>query len=238
MGGLARAVGRLLVMGGVLAAVLVTCLVVGVGTTIALALGIVVAGAVGLVGVVRRPSAPAEHVVDDHAVAGQIAMLASAASASAEDAEAAEPTAVAQADPEALMPRWRRPSLLEARRADPSRRAEATHTPLRFGSRAAEADLRIVRYAVVPVLDRPDEVLGGRLAVIGAGDEIEVVGSSGTYLEVICPSGERGWIHRTTVSQPSADYLAPNLAPGPAAAAREPEAEDALTALLAARGIQ
>ncbi len=233
MGGLIRAIGRLLVMGGVLAAVLVTCLVAGVGTTIAVALAIVLAGMVGLVGVARRPA----EVPDQGAAAAPASEMAMSSHdgprghVPAADAETMDPDAVAPIDPEALMPRWRRPSLLEARRADPTGRGPATHTPLRFGSSRAEADLRIVRYAVAPVMDRPDEVLGTRLAVLGAGDEVEVLESSGAYLEVLCPSGERGWIHRTTVGQPT-----PPLAPGNVT--RRSEADDALTALLAARGIQ
>jgi len=81
-------------------------------------------------------------------------------------------------------------------------------------------------------MDRPDEILGVRLTDLGAGDEVKVVGASDTFLEVICPTGERGWIHRTTVTSPSPSYLAPPRR------APEPGAEDALTALLAARGLQ
>jgi hypothetical protein len=227
MGGLARAIGRLLVMGGVLAAVLVTCLILGVGTTIAVALGIVVAGLVGMVGVARRAAPAAMPSAPLPAGTPQATFEARPTST---DAEAMNPATTV--DPESLMPRWRRPSLLEARRADPGRDGETTHAPLRFDARRAEADLRTVGYAVVPVMDRPDEVLGTRLTVLGSGDEVEVVNSSGAFLEVICPSGERGWIHRMTISQPSPSYLAPGFAP------RESEAEDVLTALLAARGIQ
>lgn len=235
MGGLARAVGRLLVMGAVLAGVLITCLVAGVATTIAVALAIVLAGMVGLVGVARRPASGREGpraVLPAESHAAGTHHSGAAEHAPGADAETEEPAVAAPIDPEALMPRWRRPSLLEARRADPGAREYTSHTPLRFGSARAEADLRIVRYAVVPVLDRPDEVLGARLTILGAGDEVEVVESSGAFLEVICPSGERGWIHRMTISQPSPAYLAPGTV------TRGSEAEDALTALLAARGIQ
>ncbi|HSL98193.1 MAG TPA: hypothetical protein VK831_06440 [Candidatus Deferrimicrobiaceae bacterium] len=227
-----------------MAGVLITGLVAGVGTTIAVALAIVLAGLVGLVGVARRPApghragptATATHsILGAEPTGGQpgddVGRLAGTTVA-AMNAATTDPS-----DPESLMPRWRRPSLLEARRTDPTRVAGRTHTPQRFGERRAEGDLRVVRYAVVPVLDRPDEVLGTRLADLGAGDEVEVVNASDTYLEVICPTGERGWIHRTTVSPPSPAYLAP-----PRAAAEraepEPDVEDALTALLAARGIQ
>ena len=239
MAGIARAFGRLLIMAGVMAAVLVTGLVVGVGTTIAVALAIVLAGLVGLVGVARRPKSASE----GHGAAGTIATAPVAEPGAGRDVEdigrsagaavaAMNPDAAGGDDPEALMPRWRRPSLLEARRADPTREPSRTNTPQRFGDGRAEADLRLVRYAVVPVMDRPDEILGVRLTDLGAGDEVKVVGASDTFLEVICPTGERGWIHRTTVTPPSPSYLAPPRRTS------EPGAEDALTALLAARGLQ
>jgi hypothetical protein len=232
MAGIARAFGRLLIMAGVMAAVLVTGLVAGVGTTIAVALAIVLAGSVGLVGVARRPTAAPDHGQPSARVADPEVDVERSAGAAVAAVAAMDPASAGDADPEALMPRWRRPSLLEARRTDPTREPSRQNTPQRFGDRRAEADLRLVRYAVVPVMDRPDEILGIRLADLGAGDEVKVVGASDTFLEVICPTGERGWIHRTTVSAPSPSYLAPSRR------ASESGAEDALTALLAARGLQ
>jgi hypothetical protein len=237
MGGLARALGRLLIMGAVMAGVVVACLIAGIGTTIALALGIVLAGLVGLAGVVRRDTA-ASGSAAAHEQAGQAGREVRAASAStspmagiaaATGQDAMDPAEAAMFDPEANMPRWRRPSLLEARRSDPRQRTASPHTPQRFSDEAVLGELRRIRYAVVPVLDQPDEVLGRRLADLGNGDEIQVVGAAGTFLEVICPTGVRGWIHRTTVSQPVGNGSRPDV---PA------EAEDALTALLAARGLQ
>jgi hypothetical protein len=128
------------------------------------------------------------------------------------------------ADPEASMPRWRRPSLQLARKLDPSRAARAERDPVRFGpaSGVGRDDLRMVRYAVVPLLDWPDEVLGERKADLGTGDEVRVLGARGAFLEVESPEGMRGWIHRTTV--------------GPVARPAH-EAEDVLAAMLTARGI-
>src|SRR6185503_10855254 len=104
------------------------------------------------------------------------------------------PPESAPIDPEANMPRRRRPSLLEARHSDYSRLSQAYRLPMRFGEqRDANGDLRVVRYAVVPVLDRPDEVMGQRLSDLESGDEVEVIGSHGAFLEVSCPNGERGW---------------------------------------------
>ena len=128
------------------------------------------------------------------------------------------------------MPRWRRPSLLEARRSDPSRQAPAYRLSMRFtDERGTHPDLRVIRYAVVPLLDRPDEVLGVRLADLESGDEVLAVGAQGAFLEVACPNGDHGWVHRTT--------LGPRPAALPGSRVVAPEADDALTALLSARGL-
>src|SRR6185369_10542873 len=64
MHGMIQALGRLLVMGLVMTAVLVAAVFAGVGPTTAIALGIVLAGVVGLVGVARRPAkgAPVQQI--------------------------------------------------------------------------------------------------------------------------------------------------------------------------------
>ena len=76
--------------------------------------------------------------------------------------QAMAPAAAATLDPESLMPRWRRPSLLAARHGEPGRREVAERPVMHFSPDVAPttAELRVVRYAVVPLLDRPDEVLG------------------------------------------------------------------------------
>ena len=131
------------------------------------------------------------------------------------------------------MPRWRRPSLLEARRADPSRQASSYRLSMRFtDDRAQSPDLRVVRYAVVPLLDRPDEVLGIRLADLEAGDEVLAVGAQGAFVEVTSPNGDHGWVHRTTLGVRLA-----GSAPNRAGAGASQDADDALTALLSARGL-
>jgi hypothetical protein len=103
---------------------------------------------------------------------------------------------------------------------------------MRFTTETAPttAELRVVRYAVVPLLDRPDEVMGMLIADLMAGDELQVTESSGAYWEVVTPEGERGSVHRTTLGLPSAVGQE---------AGEEPkiDADDALSALLAARGI-
>lgn len=239
MQGLIRAVARLAVMGAVMAAVLVGAVVAGLGATTAIALGIVLAGVVGLVGVVRRPRGltPSQEIEAmlaadplDRQKAAAAAAAAAAQAVSLTEAtrvESMAPQGHAEVDPEANMPRWRRPSLIEARRADPTRATQSSRAPMRFGpGESADLDVRVVRYAVVPVLDRPDEVLGLRLTDLGQGDEVQVLSASGAFLEVLCPNGDQGYVHRTTLGQR-----------GPAHIDLPQDADDALNALLTARGL-
>jgi hypothetical protein len=137
-------------------------------------------------------------------------------------------------DPESLMPRWRRPSLMEARRTDPIRSPAPARPRLSFAVGVIDppvaAERRRIRYAVTPLLDGPDEVLAARIGELAEGDEVMVEARKGTYCEVLCPDGRRGWVHRTTlgdlVTSDDEDPAAPE------------EAENVLAALLAARGLQ
>lgn len=136
-------------------------------------------------------------------------------------------------DPESLMPRWRRPSLLAARHADPGRREVAERPAKRFSpdTAPATAELRVIRYAVVPLLDRPDEVFGLQLQDLIAGDEVQVIETSSAYWEIVCADGERGFVHRTTLGLPGV------IGSEPDDRDRSTEASDVLSALLAARGL-
>ena len=232
MHGMIRALGRLLVMGLVMTAVLVAAVFAGVGPTTAIALGIVLAGVVGLIGVGRRPrrSAPVEQMAAMQATLDAAAAVQRTEESTAVDAMA-PPLSSRAVDPEANMPRWRRPSLLEARRADPSRQTASYRLPMRFtDDRANSTDVRVVRYAVVPLLDRPDEVLGVRIADLESGDEVLSIGAHGAFVQVARPDGEQGWVHRTTLGARPTPFA-------PSRVTTTPDADDALTALLSARGL-
>jgi hypothetical protein len=236
MHGIIRASARLLVMALVMAAVVIAAIVAGLGITTAVALGIVLAGVVGMVGVVRRGRAGVSASNADE-IAAIMAAPAPGASppvslARTTAMEAMAPPGAKEADPEKFVPRWRRPSLLEARRADPSLQATPYRPPTRFRDGEAGAlDVRLVRYAVVPMLDRPDEILGLRLTDLESDDEVNVISASGAFLEVECPNGDRGWVHRTTLRQRPATVPHAELPPV------SKDADDALTALLSARGL-
>ena len=105
---------------------------------------------------------------------------------------------------DAHLPRWRRPSLIEARKADPMRgggAAAAAH--LAFEQPVIEAmgglERRRIRYRMVSLLDAPDEVRGVEIGSLDEGDEVVLIEKRGTYWRVLCPDGREGWLHKMTL---------------------------------------
>jgi hypothetical protein len=108
---------------------------------------------------------------------------------------------------EADIPRWRRPSLKEARYQS-DRGSAPVARRLAFGTPAvAGVERSVVRYDLVPLLDRPDEVTGIPISELRAGDEIEVIGRRSVWLEVRTPNARTGWLHRTTLDIAKEDPL-------------------------------
>jgi hypothetical protein len=138
-------------------------------------------------------------------------------------------TVPAPLDLEAGMPRWRRPSLLEARKADPSRSVASPHR-MSFESGVVSADetreRRMIRYAVVRLLDAPDELRSAEIGQLDQGDEVQLIERSGAYWLVLCPDGRQGWLHKMTLGEVVSD--------GAPALSREYD-DDVLTAYLTAR---
>src|SRR5215213_1267239 len=139
MHGLIRAIARLLAMGAVTGAVLVGALVAGLGATTAIAIAIVLAGVAGLVGVARKPRAKSDPVAEIEAMLAADPLERKPASApqvksvtESTRIESMAPNHTPDVDIEANMPRWRRPSLLEARRSDPTRETGTVRIPMRF----------------------------------------------------------------------------------------------------------
>jgi hypothetical protein len=128
------------------------------------------------------------------------------------------------------LPRWRRPSLLAARKYDPLRDGGAA-PHLTFDAYAAPGgarERRIVRYRIVRLLDRPDEMLGVELGTLDEGDEVEILDQHGTYRRVMTPDGREGWVHKMTLGELVGDEVA--------AAASDSEIDpDVLLAYMAAR---
>jgi hypothetical protein len=104
---------------------------------------------------------------------------------------------------DAHLPRWRRPSLMEARKADPTRGGMAAAAKLTFDGRASDAvtglERRRIRYRLVSLLDMPDEVRGVEIGNLDEGDEVVLMERRGTYWRVLCPDGREGWLHKMTL---------------------------------------
>ena len=155
-------------------------------------------------------------------------------------AEAAVPAATAAAlvEPygEALMPRWRRPSLKTARYAAPTI-APAPIPAMSFaGGATAGLERRRVRYDLVSLTDIPDEIQGSQVGQLQADDEVEIMGRQGAWVRVRTPAGVEGWIHRTTLraTDDAPTPIRPRGSAGPAAmpvVTPEPESSEADVAM-------
>jgi uncharacterized membrane protein YgcG len=107
-------------------------------------------------------------------------------------------------DAELDLPRWRRPSLLQARKADPIRDgvevARLTFDNGLIGPIEGR-ERHAIRYDVVTLLDSPDEILGNGIGVLTQGDEVQLLEKRGAYWLVLCPDGSQGWVHKMTVGE-------------------------------------
>lgn len=144
---------------------------------------------------------------------------------------------------ELAMPRWRRPSLLQARKADPLRSA-TSQVSLTFERGAVDLvaghERRVLRYRLVRLLDQPDELRGNEIGFLDEGDEVQVLTRAGAYCLVLCPDGGRGWIHKMTlgdivgeqVPPVSIDEVRRSFGGRPAASVAAPVDDDAGSAAL------
>jgi len=129
------------------------------------------------------------------------------------------------------MPRWRRPSLLEARKADPARSIATSTGRMSFANGAVDAvdgrERRVIRYRVVRLLDAPDELRSADIGQLDQGDEVQLLERSGAYWLVLCPDGRQGWLHKMTLGDVVTD--------APQGQWPADVDDDVLTAFLAAR---
>jgi hypothetical protein len=136
-------------------------------------------------------------------------MLATAAA----ELEFAAPPAAPAVD-ESLMPRWRRPSLQQVRKIDPTRVAPTAAPALSFEAAGvvplADYERRKIGYRLVRLMDSPDELRSVEVGTLDQGDEVQLLDRYGVYWLVLCPDGRQGWIHRMTL----VDAPAPSAAVG------------------------
>jgi hypothetical protein len=117
---------------------------------------------------------------------------------------------------ESQMPRWRRPSLQQVRKADPMRAVvESAHLSFEAaGVRPLESyERRQIRYRLVRLLDCPDEVRASETGILDRGDEVQLLERHGVYWRVLCPDGRTGWVHRMTLGDPTQPSLVEDAAP-------------------------
>ena len=100
---------------------------------------------------------------------------------------------------ESLLPRWRRPSLLQARKIDPVRDSTpALRLTFDRGlvDRLAGSERRTIRYRAVRLLDSPDELRGVEIGYLDEGDEVQLLEKAGAFRLVLSPDGQQGWLHK------------------------------------------
>jgi hypothetical protein len=198
--------------------------------------GVALLMAFGFFGKRRRDGEPPEpdEVLSAHAARG----TGEAATAALVPDGAAPPSPI---DLEMSMPRWRRPSLLQARKADPLRDADRPAS-LTFDHAAvapiAGYERRLIRYMVVQLLDTPDEFRGTEIGSLAQGDEVQLLERSGTYWRVFCPDGSEGWIHRMTLGDVVGEPPAPSASDTWATSSVQDDDvdQDVLVAFMTARG--
>jgi len=170
----------------------------GLGPTLVTTTGAVAAAmAFGLFGRRRRDDDLPDEVLAAAAATGFGVAPLRLVGASSEAAVGAE-------DIEALMPRWRRPSLLQARKADPIRDS-APAARLTFDQGLVGPldgrERRVIRYRVVRLLDSPDELRGAEIGYLDQGDEVQLLEKYGAYWLVQSPDGQQGWLHKMTLGE-------------------------------------
>ena len=137
------------------------------------------------------------------------------------------PEAASAMSDEMAMPRWRRPSLLEARKADPLRDqkvAPRLSFDRGFVGPLDGRERRLIRYNVVRLLDTPDELRGREVAFVDNGDEVQLLEKRGVYWLVLCPDGRQGWLHKMTLGE-----VIGEVEPDGAASATMPSAAETWT---------
>lgn len=152
----------------------------------------------------------------DLAAAGRSGVAVGDAPEARDDVAAASGAVLETEDMEALMPRWRRPSLLQARKADPIR--DSTPAPRLTFDQGLVGPLdgrerKLVRYRVVRLLDSPDELRGQEVGYLDQGDEVQLLEKYGAFWLVRSPDGQQGWLHKMTLGEVFEEDAPPSEGP-------------------------
>lgn len=169
-----------------------------VPTMVTTTAAVTAAMAFGLFGRRRRDDDPPDEVMAAAAATGigvrPLALVVAGVGVGAADTQ----------DLEALMPRWRRPSLIQARKTDPIRDATPA-ARLTFDHGLVGPidghERRVIRYRVVRLLDAPDELRGAEIGYLDQGDEVQLLEKYSAYWLVLTPDGQQGWLHKMTLGE-------------------------------------
>jgi hypothetical protein len=138
----------------------------------------------------------------DDVLAGNAALMTAVPTATAAQVIGGYPGSVSGEPDESGMPRWRRPSLMAARKGDPARDVSVP-VKLSFDDGPIDPldghERRRIKYRVVRLLDAPDELRSNEVGLLDEGDEVQLLERSGSFWLVLCPDGSKGWVHRMTL---------------------------------------
>ena len=133
----------------------------------------------------------------------------------AESATGPQPAVATESGRDRSLPRWLDPSVAAAQfKTDRTTAIGPTaavavlpaRAPMTFVTPGDDlAERRRIRYDGVPLLDRPDDVLGRLVQELDGGDEVEVVGRTEIWAQVRTPSNLIGWTPSMTLATVSAE---------------------------------
>jgi len=138
----------------------------------------------------------------DDVLAGNAALMTAVPTVAAAQVAPGYPGSGSGEPDESGMPRWRRPSLMAARKGDPAREVFES-VKLSFDDGPIDPleghERRRIKYRVVRLLDAPDELRSNGVGLLDEGDEVQLLERSGSFWLVLCPDGSKGWVHRMTL---------------------------------------
>jgi hypothetical protein len=142
----------------------------------------------------RRPTRRRQTVGAGHLASTAVAPVATLArSGAGASGDEANPD-------EANLPRWLRPTLRQQRQWSDRQAPAAAREPERFASAPrAGVDRRTIGYRLVRLSDGPDDLRSSEIGRLDRGDEVEIIGDVGGFLQVRTPGGLEGWVPRIAI---------------------------------------
>jgi hypothetical protein len=100
------------------------------------------------------------------------------------------------------LPRWLRPTLRQQRQWSDRQAPTTAREPERFDAPLQTGiDRRTIGYRLVRLSDGPDDLRSTEIGRLDLGDEIEVIGDLGGFVQVRTPGGLEGWVPRMAIAR-------------------------------------